>query len=131
MVASETSEAASTPPILDEEIYDVLAKVIGSEKAAQLARRFSDDLTKRFREVTDLEQLRADAHKVISSAGMLGFSDLSACARELELACERPRRFGGQAVTCRIGNDRPTRTRKPRPPSGRRTSSTTRLACRP
>jgi hypothetical protein len=75
-------------PILDEAVYGQLSAMIGDEKAAHIARQFADDLARRFSDLTNRKALRIDAHTVVSSAGALGFRDLSACARQLEYACD-------------------------------------------
>jgi Hpt domain len=74
--------------ILDEKVYSQLSDMIGDEKAAHIARQFAEDLARRFNDPTNREALRNDAHTVVSSAGALGFRDLSACARQLEYACD-------------------------------------------
>ena len=76
------------PTTWDERIYNDLVTVIGSEKAAQLARKFANDLKQRFADSANSEKLRIEAHNTAASAGLLGFTDLSGCARALELACE-------------------------------------------
>ena len=74
--------------VLDEAAYAQLSEMIGDEKAAHIARQFADDLARRFADVTNQEAIRSDAHTVVSSAGALGFRNLSACARALEYACD-------------------------------------------
>jgi CheY-like chemotaxis protein/HPt (histidine-containing phosphotransfer) domain-containing protein len=74
--------------VLDEVAYARLADMIGDETAADIARQFADDLARRFADVGNQDALRNDAHTVVSSAGTLGFKRLSACARELEYACD-------------------------------------------
>ena len=78
----------SSDSVLDETVYSVLADMIGSEKAADLARRFVRDLAIRFSDTANHRKIGLDAHTVISSAGMLGFTVLSSSARDLEQACE-------------------------------------------
>jgi PAS domain S-box-containing protein len=88
------AQVPATPPeavddnVLDEATYSGLADMIGDEKAAQITRQFADDLVRRFADVSNHKVLRNDAHTVVSSAGALGFKSLSACARELEYACD-------------------------------------------
>jgi len=85
---SATPQEAVDDNILDEATYARLADMIGDEKAAQITRQFADDLVRRFADVSNHKALQNDAHTVVSSAGVLGFKSLSACARELEYACD-------------------------------------------
>jgi CheY-like chemotaxis protein/HPt (histidine-containing phosphotransfer) domain-containing protein len=86
--APATPHEALDDNVLDEVAYARLADMIGDEKAADIARQFADDLARRFADVSNQKALRNDAHTVFSSAGTLGFKRLSACARELEYACD-------------------------------------------
>jgi HPt (histidine-containing phosphotransfer) domain-containing protein len=74
--------------VLDEAAYAQLSDMIGDEKAAHIARQFADDLARRFADGANQKAIRSDAHTVVSSAGALGFRNLSACARALEYACD-------------------------------------------
>jgi PAS domain S-box-containing protein len=74
--------------ILDEAVYAQLSGMIGDEKAAHIARQFADDLARRFNDLSNRTALRTDAHTIVSSAGALGFKDLSASSRQLEYACD-------------------------------------------
>jgi CheY-like chemotaxis protein/HPt (histidine-containing phosphotransfer) domain-containing protein len=74
--------------ILDEAVYAQLSGMIGDQKAAHIARQFADDLARRFNDLGNRTALRIDAHTVVSSAGALGFKDLSASSRQLEYACD-------------------------------------------
>jgi PAS domain S-box-containing protein len=86
--APATPHLAVDDNVLDEVAYARLADMIGDEKAADIARQFAGDLARRFADVRNQKALRNDAHTVVSSAGSLGFMSLSACARELEYACD-------------------------------------------
>jgi PAS domain S-box-containing protein len=87
-VAQATPHETVKDDILDEAVYAQLSDMIGDEKAAHIARQFADDLARRFNDPSNRKVLRNDAHTVVSSAGALGFRDLSACARQLEYACD-------------------------------------------
>jgi CheY-like chemotaxis protein/HPt (histidine-containing phosphotransfer) domain-containing protein len=89
-LAPSIAQYAAEDPILDEAVYSQLSAMIGDEKAAHIACQFADDLARRFNDLTNRKALRIDAHTVVSSAGALGFRDLSACARQLEYACDDP-----------------------------------------
>jgi PAS domain S-box-containing protein len=89
-LAPSIAQDAAEDPILDEAVYSQLSAMIGDEKAAHIACQFADDLARRFNDLTNRKALRIDAHTVVSSAGALGFRDLSACARQLEYACDDP-----------------------------------------
>ena len=60
---------------------------LGREAAAGFVAMFHAQLEERFQSA-DRAALRADAHKVAGSAGLLGFDELGAAALALESACE-------------------------------------------
>lgn len=70
----------------DRSVYDGLAALLGAGPVGGMARRFGVDLQSRFAGASP-DALRRDAHAVTSSAGMLGFVELSLAARTLERAC--------------------------------------------
>ena len=74
--------------------FEVLMALIGARKANEIAARFRSDLGDRFADVMNREAVRRDAHAVTSTAGMLGFAQLSQAARSLEAACESGEAFG-------------------------------------
>ena len=74
--------------IWDQAVFARLSGLIGQEKVQGIASRFSDDLLQRFSDPTDRKRLEKEAHITHSSAGMLGFTELSALARDLETACQ-------------------------------------------
>lgn len=84
-VGAERSEAPTeeTPPLLDCACQLELSGLIGVDKTWELLLRFRDDLPGRLRSAST-EALRADAHAIVSTSGLLGFARLSAAARELE-----------------------------------------------
>jgi PAS domain S-box-containing protein len=78
--------AAGVPdavPLFDEAVLAELRHLLGADKSRDLLARFRDDLTTRLAD-PDPAGLKADAHALISSAGLLGFRRLSALARALE-----------------------------------------------
>jgi HPt (histidine-containing phosphotransfer) domain-containing protein len=88
-LAPDESTVSQLDNVLKEDVFGALAEMIGSEKAADLARKFAMDLDNRFADLTDQKSLRSDAHIIASSAGAIGFADLSSTARKLEHACDR------------------------------------------
>jgi PAS domain S-box-containing protein len=84
---SVAEEAAATEPVVDRRSQQELVELIGAEKALSLLARLGDDLPRRLRSAAP-EALRADAHVMISSSGLLGFGALSAAARRLEQAID-------------------------------------------
>ncbi len=70
----------------DKEAREELKMIFGVEQYAELVRSFAQDLAQRFAS-EDHPTLAEDAHKVVASAGMLGFLALSNAARALEDAC--------------------------------------------
>lgn len=77
-------------PVLDMGCQGELVGLIGPEKVAELLARLRDDLPARLRSATS-DALRADAHVMVSTSGLLGFAQLSAAAGGLEQAIEAER----------------------------------------
>ncbi len=80
-------EVQKPEPVLDLACQDELIALIGAHKVIELLAHLSEDLYLRFRS-TSPEALRADAHNVVSTAGLLGFAALSAAALSLERTIE-------------------------------------------
>lgn len=86
-----TSDAADAihvrPPVLDRSCQTELSALIGLDKTRELLTRFRDELPTRFQS-TDVAALRADVHAIVSTAGLLGFAQLSAAASAVEQAID-------------------------------------------
>lgn len=87
VLALDTGEHACTEPdeilLFDDAVFADLQRLLGPDKSGDLLARFRDDLTTRFADPAPAS-LKADAHALISSAGLLGFRRLSVLARALE-----------------------------------------------
>lgn len=70
-------------PVLDRAALQELAGLIGADKVQDLLRRFRSELSERLG-ATSTVALKADAHAMVSTAGLLGFSTLAAAARVVE-----------------------------------------------
>jgi PAS domain S-box-containing protein len=79
--------ADPAPAALDRACLDELTQLLGPAKVRELLRRFRTELPDRLRSAAS-SALRADAHAMISTAGLLGFARLSAAARALEQAVD-------------------------------------------
>jgi CheY-like chemotaxis protein len=81
--------------ILDRQIYEETLDLIGDEKMLRLVGDFAVQLAERFDHAClrsqDPHRLASEAHKVISTAGFLGFSELSSLCTKLEDACKAGR----------------------------------------
>ncbi|WP_196805420.1 PAS domain S-box protein [Methylobacterium sp. 77] len=90
---SDTADASNHSGLLDQRIYDETASVISSERLAGLLEALGDELAGSFlgssASIEDREQLRFEAHTLMTSAGMLGFSALSNACRDLESVNEQ------------------------------------------
>lgn len=73
----------TAPAILDQASQRALTEMIGVEKTSELLRRFRGDLPQKLGSDCPVA-LKADAHAIISTSGLLGFSRLSLAARALE-----------------------------------------------
>ncbi len=80
-------ERDTREPVLDHACQSELVTLIGQDKVLELLSRLTEDLHARLRSAA-LATLRADAHSIVSAAGLLGFAALSAAARKLEHAIE-------------------------------------------
>jgi HPt (histidine-containing phosphotransfer) domain-containing protein len=84
-------------------------QLLGPEKMTEQLERLSEQLASFTSEIDGVEQperLRLDAHRAVSSAGMLGFAELSTCCQALEQAIdagEEIRPFLNSALTAREG----------------------------
>ena len=79
--------AKPVPPVLDPTRQAELSGLIGAEKTRELLLRFRDELPEQLGSVVPAA-LRADAHAIVSTSGLLGFARLSAAARTLEQAID-------------------------------------------
>ena len=84
--APEPEAKGSQPPAADRTLGELVA-LIGEAKVVELLGRLRAELPGRF-VAPDPETLRADAHAIASSAGLLGFSVMSEAARALETALD-------------------------------------------
>jgi PAS domain S-box-containing protein len=96
--AAPAAAEAATDPAFDRDVHDRIVGMLGREQMANLLRVLSDLLADRFAEARlvpdDRARLAADAHSIVSSAGMLGFMRLSRSCAALEEAC-----LGGADLT--------------------------------
>ena len=76
-----------TEPVLDAAMYEEMLAMTGREMMLGLLVRLADDLRSRFGEAIGRERLAADAHAMVSGAGLLGFAHLAQVCRDLETAC--------------------------------------------
>ncbi|WP_407523823.1 ATP-binding protein [Methylobacterium oryzisoli] len=74
-------------PILDRAVFEEMLEVTGREAMLGLLVRLAADLRSRFGEAVGRERLTADAHAMMSVAGLLGFIGLAQVCRDLEQAC--------------------------------------------
>ncbi len=88
--ASIGGSTPAGPPAFDEAAYAQLKSYLGPERLDDVLMRFAASLPTRFliAEATPdaLRSLNADAHVVLSVAGMTGFADLARACRSLEAA---------------------------------------------
>jgi HPt (histidine-containing phosphotransfer) domain-containing protein len=86
VVGTETDSSQ----VLDEMVFNNLQEMLGSAALMKLLGQMADQL-RAFAQCdvapADLSSTAKEAHKLVSAAGMLGFSDLSEVCRELEEAC--------------------------------------------
>ncbi len=79
--------SVSTEPVLDLAMYEEMLEVTGHEMMLGLLMRLAADLRSRFGEAVGRKRLAADAHAMVSGAGLLGFTGLAQVCRDLEQAC--------------------------------------------
>jgi CheY-like chemotaxis protein len=83
-------EPDTSPEAFDRAVYDGLTELVGRERVAMLLDRLAAQLSERFagEPASDADRVRLarDAHAMISAAGALGFSALSAACQSLETA---------------------------------------------
>jgi signal transduction histidine kinase/CheY-like chemotaxis protein/HPt (histidine-containing phosphotransfer) domain-containing protein len=77
--------------IIDERTYGDLVALMGPDRVVRLLNQLAEQLrsnpSDQIASGVDREKLAAYAHRIVSSAGMLGFRNLSAVCRDLESAC--------------------------------------------
>jgi signal transduction histidine kinase/CheY-like chemotaxis protein/HPt (histidine-containing phosphotransfer) domain-containing protein len=83
---------SSTGPSLDRDVYGEVLQAIGREGMIRLLDRLAQQIARCSAKLTgpsaaDRGSLARDAHALISTAGQLGFHELSEACRELEQAC--------------------------------------------
>jgi CheY-like chemotaxis protein/HPt (histidine-containing phosphotransfer) domain-containing protein len=87
----EEERAEARPTALDAAVYKDLLEAVGSDTMSRmldkLAAKLAGPAQSGCTTPGDKAQLAADAHALMSTAGMLGFSELSNVYRELETAC--------------------------------------------
>lgn len=104
-----TFDEAATSPI-DSETFETLQGLIGRDRVLQLVARLSDQLSQLFgrrdQAEADSTTLASDAHKLVSAAGMLGFSSLSAACRDIERAALQGEDLAPRLATLKGERDR-------------------------
>jgi CheY-like chemotaxis protein/HPt (histidine-containing phosphotransfer) domain-containing protein len=85
----QTSTAEASITGLDLATYDELVSLIGEQRVHALLGRLEKLLATNVEPEgsTDVARIAADAHALVSVAGMLGFKNLSDASRDLEHAC--------------------------------------------
>ena len=78
---------AQAEPVLDRAVFEEMLEVTGREIMLGLLVRLAADLRSRFDEAIGRERLAADAHAMVSVAGLLGFTHFAQVCRDLEQAC--------------------------------------------
>jgi len=86
-IEASGEENAANVEFFDEETYSKIAGLLPPDRLQTHLGSFEQQLRTLFSE-TDPAVLKATAHKLISQAGMFGFSILSGRCRDLEEACE-------------------------------------------
>ena len=97
-ISAETTAPHSAPPeeaeqVLDEHTYGELRQLMGQDAVSALLNRLADQLRAGEADFDaagrneNRQQLAASAHRMVSSAGMLGFKKFSALCSDLECAC--------------------------------------------
>jgi PAS domain S-box-containing protein len=83
--------AAPTEPVFDEQFVRELEGAIGRESAQQFLRASYADIPPRVAAITapgaEREEIGREAHKLVSTAGNVGFTELAARSRDLLEAC--------------------------------------------
>ncbi len=84
---TEDGPSGNSGAEFDQAIFDKIAAIFPPDRLKVHLASFDTQLGSLF-EITDTEELRGIAHKLISQAGMLGFTSISEISRSLEEACE-------------------------------------------
>lgn len=93
--ASETQsmEADMASCVLDRGKLATMEELIGKEKSAMALQKFKTDLDKRLAEIAAdtiaIEEKAAHAHKLVGTAGAIGFQELSEVCLRFETAVKR------------------------------------------
>ncbi|GJD95196.1 PAS domain S-box protein [Methylobacterium iners] len=78
---------------IDRTVYDELAELMGQRRMGDLldglAKQIEAGLGEAHLAKIDRDRLAGEAHRLVSSAGLLGFGELSDLCRELEEACKQ------------------------------------------
>lgn len=87
----ETPKPAPAPGHLDHEAYGKLVALMGKEKVLNLLDKLGTQVVETFETTllgsADRDRLARDAHAMVSTAGMLGFLELSELCSAVERAC--------------------------------------------
>ncbi len=107
-------DVAPSAAVLDPATYGPLRALLGAAKMKELLRDLATHLVERFDEPTltpgDSPGLAREAHILVSTAGILGFSELSDLCAELEAACVQQREIGALLCAVREARHRALRT---------------------
>jgi len=88
---------ANSAPVLDQTTFDGLQELMGPDALGLLLSRLSQQLHEvgaALAAAEDRSAISRTVHKVVSAAGMLGFTDLSQACADLEAVCERGDQLG-------------------------------------
>jgi len=109
--AETPSAPAGAPPVFDGAKLDELKAIMDGQKFAGLVGQFAESLQGRIERLETL--LRAanwpdaarEAHDIVSVAGNVGASRLSALARDLEKSCKASNDTGCRALSASFSNE--------------------------
>src|SRR5689334_2887776 len=89
VLSPEAPPARAVEGVIDRRTYDELVELIGEQRVHALLGRLEKLLAveEDANRVFDIAGVAAEAHTLVSVAGMLGFNDLSDACRSLEQAC--------------------------------------------
>lgn len=83
-----TVDQEAHAPVLDYTVFSTIEAMMGREKFKQALAKFQAELRQRVEAICGADagpdDIRADAHKIVGTAGMMGFRQLSHCASVLE-----------------------------------------------
>lgn len=108
---SRSREASPAAPVLNFETLDSLETALHSHTVRQLLYDFLAELDATLARMADaqatgdLAHVRRETHTLISTAGNLGVSQVSATARELEQACQTGNAGAAASLLARLKSD--------------------------